>query len=342
MKWGLHFIAVLLIAGTSCSKSNGTHSLQTDSSSDTSANILTYQIEGTNPLISFPAPSIFTAPSIDVQFADSILTPGNFVASFTLSPDAKASIQGIDQTSGVSAINFNKTILYTITSASGKIKDWQVLGTNNNYTINWGLGQWLQKAHSNNRDYNWYINQLTTDSCGDVNCGPTSVTMAIKWADSTNTKTVTDARTAFRNGCGTWSTFYVADYLNQNSIPYAWIPLPDSSTQMRDSFKAQIDSGRILIIELYMVIRPGLPDPNSRADSYYNDAFDHFIILKGYKQVDDELFFEVYDPWGLSEIYPDGTPKGENRYYRYEDIFAGCSDVGAGGTGIAEIVVSQK
>jgi hypothetical protein len=53
MKCGLHLFAVLLLAGISCSKSNNSHASQMDSSSDTSANILTYQIDGASPQISF-------------------------------------------------------------------------------------------------------------------------------------------------------------------------------------------------------------------------------------------------------------------------------------------------
>ena len=102
MKWGLYLIAVVIIAGISCSKSNNTHSSQTDSNADTSANILTYQIQGASPQISFSASNNFAAPIIQIQFADSIQNPGNFIASYTLSPGAKASIQGNDQTSGVS------------------------------------------------------------------------------------------------------------------------------------------------------------------------------------------------------------------------------------------------
>lgn len=337
MKWGLLLTSVIVITGISCSKSNGTHTSQNNSSSDTSANILTYQLDGVNPLVSFAAPSIY------VQFADSIINPGNHVASFTLSPGATASIQGVPQTSGSSANNFENAIIYTVTSGGGTTREWEVIGTNNNYTVGWGLGQWLQKAVSNNRDYNWYIDQGTTDSCGAINCGPTSVTMAIKWADSTSTVTPTLARLAFRPGCGTWSTNYVADYLNQNAIPFKWIPLPDSATQMRDRFTDQLDSGRIMIIELMMsAVRESMSGSESRVDKPYGQSFDHFIILKGYRLVGGELFFEVYDPWDLGQTYKDGTPVGENRYYRYEDIFNACSDFPAGGTGIAEIVVSQK
>jgi hypothetical protein len=337
MKWGLLLTSVILVTGISCSKSNGTHTSQNDSSSDTSANIVTYQIEGMNPQISFAAPNIY------VQFADSILNPGNQVASFTLSPDATASVQGVSQTSGLSMNNFEDAITYTVTSAGGTTRNWEVIGTNNNYTVNWGLGQWLQKAVSNNRDYNWYIDQGTTDSCGAINCGPTSVTMAIKWSDSTTEVTPTKARLSLGTGCGTWSTFDVAHYLNQNVIPYSWIPLPDNATQMRDSFKSRLDSGRIMIIELMMsAVRETVSGPNSRVDKFYGGSFDHFIILKGYRQVDEELFFEVYDPWNLGETYKDGSPVGENRYYRYEDIFNACGDFSGGGTGIQEIVVRQK
>ncbi len=118
---GLYLIVILLSAGISCSKSNSTHSFQTDSTSDTSADILTYQIEGASPQISFSAPNNTGAPIIQIQFADSTLNPGKFIASYTLSPGAKASIRGNEQLSGVSMINLNNPILYSITSATGKI-----------------------------------------------------------------------------------------------------------------------------------------------------------------------------------------------------------------------------
>jgi hypothetical protein len=96
-------------------------------------------------------------------------------------------------------------------------------------------------------------------------------------------------------------------------------------------------------IEWTLALKFELAGPNSRVDRYYDEGFDHYIILKGYKQVDGELFFEVYDPWDPGGTYPGGTPDGENRYYRYEDIFIGCLNAGAGGgTPTAELSVSQK
>ncbi len=336
MKWSSLVLTAMMFTFTACNKSSDTGTTK-NTSSDTAANILTYQIEGVNPQISF------SSPDIVVQFPDTVINPGNLVANFTLSPGATATIQGVAQTSGVSVNDFGKAMVYNITSPSGTSKNWEVIGTNNNYTVNWSLGQWLQKSASNNRDYNWYIDQSATDNCGDINCGPTCVTMAIKWADSTYTGTVTEARTFIRSGCGTWSTFNIIDFLNYNNVPFSWIPLPDSATQMRDNFKNQLDSGRILIIELVMsAVRESANGINSRTDKFYNGDFNHFIILKGYRQVDGVFYFEVYDPWDLGEIYKDGTPVGENRFYRYDDIFNGCSGVGAGGTGIAEIVVSPK
>ncbi len=337
MKWGMLCVTAVFMSSFACNKTGENQSNQTNLA-DTAASIITYQIVGMSPQVSFEAPNIY------VQFPDSTISPGNLIASFTLSVGAHASIQAVDQTSGVSTNNFDYALIYDVTSASGNNKNWEVIGTNNNYTLNWGLGQWLQRAVSNNRDYEWYIGQQTTDSCGDVNCGPTSVTMAIKWADSTNTTTVTDARIAFRSTCGTWTNNYLADYLNQNAIPFNWTPLPESATQMRDNFKAQIDSGRILIISLTMSsIRLGSAGSGTRVDRYYDGGWDHCIILKGYKQVDNELFFEVYDPWDPGGTYTDGTPLGENRYYRYEDIFTGCYNAGVGGgTGTAELSVYQK
>jgi NAD(P)-dependent dehydrogenase (short-subunit alcohol dehydrogenase family) len=41
----------------------------------------------------------------------------------------------------------------------------------------------------------------------------------------------------------------------------------------------------------------------------------------------------------LGQINSDGTPKGENRYYRYKDIFTAINDFSVGGT---QIAVSKK
>ena len=53
----------------------------------------------------------------------------------------------------------------------------------------YGLGTQLTASVSNNTNYDWYIDQATSGTYASVNCGPTSVTMAIKWASKDFSKT---------------------------------------------------------------------------------------------------------------------------------------------------------
>jgi hypothetical protein len=64
-------------------------------------------------------------------------------------------------------------------------------------------------------------------------------------------------------------------------------------------------------------------DSRSHADKfYYTDSTDgHFVIIKGYKEVDNEMYFEVYDPGSMGRAYDNWELKGKDRYYRSEDLF---------------------
>ena len=148
----------------SCSKSNVLSSSQTNSPKDSGADIISYQIEGMNSNVSIDF------PNVNLLFGDSITNGKVSVASFVLSPGAHASINEITQVSGITQNNFEYAMVYTIASASGVTKDWEVEATNNNYTVNWSLGQFLIKSVSNNRSYEWYIDQGNTGTYSDVNC----------------------------------------------------------------------------------------------------------------------------------------------------------------------------
>ena len=48
--------------------------------------------------------------------------------------------------------------------------------------------------------------------------------------------------------------------------------------------------------------------------------------MKGYKIVDDEVYYEVYDPNSFGMRYDNDTLKGINRYYRSEDLNNAVND----------------
>jgi len=65
-----------------------------------------------------------------------------------------------------------------------------------------------------------------------------------------------------------------------------------------------------------------------RINKFYqtnSSGWGHFIVVKGYKQVDEIFYFEIYDPFSLGQMYKDNTLKGKNRYYRSDDIYTATS-----------------
>jgi len=244
------------------------------------------------------------------------------IANFTLSPDCKATIKNIEQVSGVSKNSYSKIFFYTV-SASGNATDWKVTSTNNNYTAGLGLGNFIQENASNNCPYSWYMDQAYTGPYSYFNCGPTCVTMACKWADSAFAKTPEDARKAYRPAGGDWYADDITFYLRDNNIPNSTLALPATAEGTMQTLKRQVDLHQILILMLDMKHIRYTSDLHSHADYFYHTdtSTGHFIIIKGYKEVDNEMFFEVYDPGSITKAYDDGSLMGKDRYYRSEDLF---------------------
>ena len=182
----------------------------------------------------------------------------------------------------------------------------------------WGLGENLTIERSNNVNHEWYIDQISTGPHAYVNCGPASVTMAIKWSNQSFTKTAEDARNTYRSDGGWWYTGDIRNYLNDNHASH-FIANYDTG-----DLKDQLDHGNIAILCLDMYyVRYYFGNTDWRIDKYYvtqSSGWGHFIVVKGYKIVDEIIWFEVYDPWSLGITNNDGSLKGRNRYYRGEDL----------------------
>ena len=281
---------------------------------------MSYQIQGMSPKITF-----FNLLDISLQFDSSVTSGNGLVASFTLSPGAKAIVKGIVQVSGVTQNNFDSTVVYEVTGASGITKEWVAIGTNNYYTIPWELGIFLKKAVSNNRDYEWYFDQWNTGIYSSINCGPTCAAMAIKWADSTYTKTPEDLRNEIKPYGGGWEDTDLNKCISQSGISFSEIILGNGEDSTRDILANRLDSGLIIILMLNMYyIRTNSGGINTKVDGFTTGQ-GHFIVVKGYRELDNEFYFEVYDPASGGYTYSDGTPMGKNRYYRFEDIYHATS-----------------
>ena len=191
----------------------------------------------------------------------------------------------------------------------------------NELAIKFGLGKVVSEECSNNVNYNWYIDQTTTGKYASINCGPSCVTMAIKWVDPAFSKEAVDAREAYGSEGGGWPISYITNYLNDNGISHTTLTAINANAK---TLKNQLKSGNITILALdAYYIRKHEGDPELRIYKYYttySSPVPHYIIAKGYKVVDNILWFEIYDPAGFYERYKDGTPRGRDRYYRSDDI----------------------
>ncbi|MDR0661139.1 MAG: C39 family peptidase [Prevotellaceae bacterium] len=181
-----------------------------------------------------------------------------------------------------------------------------------------GIGKELQAEKSNNVSYDWYIDQGYTGTYSGLNCGPASVTMAIKWVDESFSKTTEDARHALRPQGGWCYTSDLIQYLNNHQISNYTVALSNVS-----DLNQYLDAGNIMILCLDMFYIRNEQQANYHVDKFYatNSAeWGHFIVVKGYKKVDNNVFYEVYDPYSFGKKYDDNAIKGKDRYYRHTDL----------------------
>ena len=173
----------------------------------------------------------------------------------------------------------------------------------------YGLGKNLSAEHSNNRSYEWYIDQ------GVMNCGHTCAAMIHRWLNPSSTKTVEE----ISNTYPPWSLFKMRDYLRDNEIDYVVTKLFNEIY-----LKDVLNQGNValLAIDLFGVRKANASKSEWRIDRFFPVRPNswHWIIVKGFKIVDEKIWFEVYDPGSGGVIHPDGFLIGRDRYYGGEDI----------------------
>jgi hypothetical protein len=186
-----------------------------------------------------------------------------------------------------------------------------------------GLGAKLNDGTSNNKAYDWYLDQGNSGTYSLVNCGPTSVTMAIKWANKGFDKTPEDARQMYRSTGGWWYTDDIINYLNYYDVSNYTVVLTDIN-----QLKTYVDNGNIIILCLDMFYVDYQADATFHFSKFYpanTQGWGHFIVIKGYKDVDSQTFFEAYDPYSFGSEYRDNSLKGKDRYYRATNLYDATS-----------------
>lgn len=187
---------------------------------------------------------------------------------------------------------------------------------NEDINTNYGLGNKVNIAVENNKSYDWYFDQGFTGKWSENNCGPAVATMAIKWKDESFSKDVKDARREIKEDGQWWSTNDIKEYLWDNGVSSK-----ESIVNKHDDLVDNIENGEIGIVCIDSRALPYNVNILQRTGLFYTPAEGHFIIVKGYKIVEDKIYYQCYDPasWGVK--YSDGTLKGIDRYYLSTDLY---------------------
>ena len=181
--------------------------------------------------------------------------------------------------------------------------------------VAWGLGTNLIDYEGNNRPYDWYINQADTGVHNGNNCGPSSAVMMAKWINPNFTETAETARSKYLLEGGWWYTNTITAYYESMGIDYKYLNFNSENRQTNiDTLKRSIKNGEISLLCTEIGNVPYSTDP-TRINRFYVFDGGHFLVVKGYVEVDDKTYFEVYDPNNWDFYYTDGAPMGRDRYY---------------------------
>jgi hypothetical protein len=272
---------------------------------------------------------IETTRTVNITFTPDVTEAAGLGFELLLSEGAVARIGTTTIQDGLSAYSFEAPFNIDVTAEDRvTTKTYKVVPNNSSIDPNWQLGGFQKLSEANNRDYNWYLDQSITGTYSSINCGPTSTTMAAKWFNENFNLTPEDARSAYRPEGGWWYTSDIDHYLTDNSINHHFIALSNSYSGTANILKQTVDNGNIAILCLDMYYIRNAANGSSHADKFYSTSaadWGHFIVVKGYKEVDNQYLFEIYDPYCYSRNYTDGSPKGRDRYYRAKDLYDATS-----------------
>lgn len=237
--------------------------------------------------------------------------------NYTVS-DKASILVGQERVTSGSTVDFSEVNEITLRHTNGEQKKYKIL----HFSIwtEYGLGMLLQGGKSNNKSYSYYLDQYGSGTHQYINCGPAVVAMAMRWADSTQKKEVSEVRGEIRPEGGWWYTSDIYNYLREYGLNPGYTSLSVNLTQMEyeRSITDLIDNDflAVLCLDMYYVQKNYAPD--QRTNCFYNAnslGWGHFILVKGYKVVDGKVWLETYDPYSIGNRYIDGQLKGQDRYY---------------------------
>ena len=161
----------------------------------------------------------------------------------------------------------------------------------------------VQYTHvSNDREHEWYVTQQGTGIHSKINCGPAVAVMTIKWVYPEGYEvTVQDAVNKYNPGIvGGWYPHDIRNYVALHGVKTNIVEYTEVDTLIDI-----LNKGNIVIVGI---------DARKISNLYYPPSDAHFIIIKGYIQIDEKIVFEIYDPitWR--------GKNGKDVYYLAEDV----------------------
>ncbi len=200
-----------------------------------------------------------------------------------------------------------------------------------------GNGSWY-RYQGEPSSYDSHSNQ-------NVNCGPTSVAMAIQYTQNLSVP-IRDIRDFIGKNKKSTNLSDLTKALNHWNVSYR------ANIYNVNDIKAALQRGHIIIVALDMrAISPGVDlngastDPSIRIGRFESVAREHWIVIKGITP--DENYFIVYDgnvwggPGNPVYWYSDGTPKGMDRYYAVNEVEKGMLHFGTNTIKGIEILSSR-
>lgn len=181
---------------------------------------------------------------------------------------------------------------------------------------NWGLGKVETEYVSNDRDYTWYLGDKNKEPYLTENYSIVAAAMAAKWYDRSIDLDVRDIREEYKPEGGRLSTlevFKILEDYNVNSEMVNGVSI--------DSFKKHLKDGAILLVTLNMEKVEHNRMLEERVGNFYKGYSDEMLLIKGYRIVDENLFFEIYDPnIGHHQKFKNHSYKAVDRYYDNNEL----------------------
>lgn len=176
---------------------------------------------------------------------------------------------------------------------------------------------------SNNKDYDYYYDQRLSGKHHVLNCVPTCTAMILKYLDPNSKDTSESLRNEYEIDGKGWNPDIFLDVLKKRNIKY--IAFPHKNAEQTDMMvRRYIKNGYIAMFFSDMHKIYGVRNNPSKLGKSHNDpeVVRHTYIVKGYKYVDNELYYEIYDPDSGNIKDKSGQPIGKNRYYKASEVIS--------------------